>query len=155
MCVLWMPMPQKIANASTKFSSFFVNVCVRERENERAISNRVSGVLPKKFAEWMMGWMEPNELQASFALTKLSNLLINWITPMIWPDEFLMAIHSIVRCLKFEPSSTLWSNRWSSYALAMFTVYRSYERGKKARKRKWLNFWCWMLKTLNCWMFFS
>jgi hypothetical protein len=25
MCVLWIPIPQKIANASTKFSSFFVN----------------------------------------------------------------------------------------------------------------------------------
>lgn len=31
----------------------------------------------------------------------------------------------MVLCLKFEPSSTLWSKRWSSYALPMFTVYKN------------------------------
>lgn len=100
------------------------------------------------FADSMIEWTgksaEPFDI-----LTKLSNLLINWITPMIWPNEFLMAIQSIVRCLKLEPSSTLWSNRWSSYALAMVTVYIR-EKKRKIVKLLMLN-----VKTLNCCHFYQ
>lgn len=79
MCVLCIPIPQKIANASTKFSSFFVN-------------------------------------------GKSSNLLMSWITPMICPDEFLIAMQSMLRCRNPVASSTDGSKRSSSYAFGMLTV---------------------------------
>lgn len=46
-------------------------------------------------------------------LTKPSNLLINWMTPMICPKEFLIAIQRMDLCLKNVPSSTLASKRSS------------------------------------------
>lgn len=54
--------------------------------------------------------------------TKSSNLLMSWITPIIWPNEFLMAIHKIDLCLNVEFSSTDESNRTSSYAFGIETV---------------------------------
>lgn len=82
MYVLWMPIPQKMAKASTKFSSFFVN-------------------------------------------GRSLNLLINCITPIILPDEFLIGMQSSVLCLKSAPSSTLGSNRGSSCTFAKLTVWKS------------------------------
>lgn len=55
-------------------------------------------------------------------LTKSSNLLINWMTPIIWPREFLIAMQRMDLCLNDEFSSTLGSKRGSSYAFGMVTV---------------------------------
>jgi hypothetical protein len=55
-------------------------------------------------------------------LTNSSNLFTNCITPIICPNEFFIAIHSMDLCRNDCPSSTLGSNRGSSYALGMVTV---------------------------------
>lgn len=60
-------------------------------------------------------------------LTKSSNLLISCITPIIWPNEFFIAIHKIDLCLNDAFSSTLESNLGSSYACGMLTVYERKE----------------------------
>lgn len=56
-------------------------------------------------------------------LTKFPNLLTNWITPIIWLKEFLIAIHRMDLCLNSLLSSTDGSKRVSKYASGIFTVY--------------------------------
>lgn len=60
---------------------------------------------------WLLKFYDKNEV---VKLTRSSNLLISWITPMIWPKEFLMAMHKMDLCLNVVFSSTLGSNRGSS-----------------------------------------
>ena len=138
--VLCMPIPQNMANASTKFSSFLVKTC-REYDKYRVNSNRnyfetdsnAFQLIGIQFEKWkfllfsfslffvptlstslyLSLFFKAKILQSS-RLTNSSNLFISWITPIIWPSEFLMAIQSIDLCLNVALSSTLGSNRWSS-----------------------------------------
>ncbi len=94
MLVLLIPMPQKMEKASTKFSSFLVK-------------GRSLNLLTN---------CEANKVgQLSTPLDSKGESVVGntWITPMVYPSEFLMGMQRTVLWTKSVPSSTEGSNRVS------------------------------------------